>query len=181
MEVLHKTRVLCGGPCPTAFPAAGSFALRLLIGKAESDAFPFTGFLLRAFTPLLFASRLPLFMTDSFLPPVQDLLPFHRRHTPPLQFGIGSASHAAERRPRFSADYLATRPMRYLVNLSLPQARSGRLSLDIPIPGHQFPKAPRIIPKPRHLAATGPLCAELGQARTREATCAACPGGRRTS
>ena len=45
-------------------------------------------------------------------------MPFHRRHTPPLQFGIGSASHAAERRPRFSADYLATRPMRIPVNLS---------------------------------------------------------------
>jgi len=35
-------------------------------------------------------------MTDSFLPPVQDVLPFHQRHTPPLQSGIGSASHATE-------------------------------------------------------------------------------------
>ena len=35
-------------------------------------------------------------MTDSFLPPVRDVLPYHRRHTPPLQSGIGSASHATE-------------------------------------------------------------------------------------
>ena len=35
-------------------------------------------------------------MTDSSLPPVRDVLPYHRRHTPPLQSGIGSASHATE-------------------------------------------------------------------------------------
>ena len=29
-------------------------------------------------------------------PTVRDVLPYHRRHTPPLQSGIGSASHATE-------------------------------------------------------------------------------------
>ena len=97
-------------------------------------------------------------MTDSFLSPVQDVLPFRRRHAPPLQFGIGSASHAAERRPRFSADYLATRPMRSPVNL--PRHRSGPDGFRSISPSIRasIPKAtvlyhnsdPRALP-PRHL------------------------------
>ena len=74
-------------------------------------------------------------------PALQDAFAFRRRHAPSQQFGIGPASHAAERRPRFSADYLATRPHADSCESPLPQARSGRLPFYIPIPGHQFPKA----------------------------------------
>ena len=64
---------------------------------------------------------------------------FHRRHAPPLQFGIGSASHAAERRPPVSADYLATRPS---------AGSCGPVRTTFALwprqPGLQFPKAKRV-------------------------------------
>ena len=83
------------------------------------------------------------------------MLQFHRRHAPPLQFGIGPASHAT-----FVASAFFSGLPRYPAHADscesqLPQARSGRLSLSIPITGHQFPKAiilyhiPRLTATPR--------------------------------
>jgi len=71
-------------------------------------------------------------ITDSFLPPVRDVLPFNRRHAPSRQSGIGSASHATQVAsasfsglPRYPAQAVFR-------GSSLPQVRSGRLSLYSP-------------------------------------------------
>ena len=70
---------------------------------------------------------------------------FHRRHAPSLQFGIGSASHAAERRPPVSADYLATRSSAGSCE-SLFAAGPVRTTFALwpRQPGLQFPKANRV-------------------------------------
>ena len=57
----------------------------------------------------LFSTRLH----NQFLSPdVRDVYTHHRRHAPPVQFGIGPASHPPKWRPRFPAEDLATRPKR---------------------------------------------------------------------